>query len=153
MPGKTPPSELSDHLGYWLRYVSNHVSNAFARKVESHGVTVAEWVLLRQLFDTEPQSPSRLAEGMGATRGTVTKLVDRLIDKALVSRKAHASDQRAQILQLTPAGRSLVPKLAKLADRNEGEFFDHLTADQRNSLVALLRDIVERRGLATLPIE
>ncbi|HYD07668.1 MAG TPA: MarR family transcriptional regulator, partial [Reyranella sp.] len=33
-------SDLSDHLGFWLRLVSNHVSQAFAAKVASRGVTV-----------------------------------------------------------------------------------------------------------------
>ena len=28
-----PASDLTSHLGYWLRYVSNHVSHAFARKL------------------------------------------------------------------------------------------------------------------------
>ena len=35
-------SDLTSHLGYWLRHVSNHVSHAFARKLESRDVTVAE---------------------------------------------------------------------------------------------------------------
>ncbi|MEI9903207.1 MAG: hypothetical protein WDN06_03970 [Asticcacaulis sp.] len=47
----TSPSHLEAHLGYWMRFVSNHVSQAFARKVEAHGVTVAEWVVLRELFE------------------------------------------------------------------------------------------------------
>ncbi len=38
------PSDLHDHLGYWLRTVSNAVSQSFARKVEGEGVTVAERV-------------------------------------------------------------------------------------------------------------
>ena len=41
MSNQSPPSHLTSHLGYWLRHVSNHVSQAFARKVEQQGVTVA----------------------------------------------------------------------------------------------------------------
>ena len=52
MSKETAVSDLTAHLGYWLRYVSNHVSHAFARKVEARGVTVAEWVLLRQLLES-----------------------------------------------------------------------------------------------------
>jgi len=29
-------SALEDHLGYWLRYVSNQVSHAFSLKVEEN---------------------------------------------------------------------------------------------------------------------
>ena len=79
-PISQPPSisQLEDHLGYWLRFVSNHVSQAFTRKVENRGVTVAEWVLLRALFDTGEANPSQLADILGMTRGTVSKLVDQL---------------------------------------------------------------------------
>ncbi|MFO0919203.1 MAG: helix-turn-helix domain-containing protein [Planctomycetaceae bacterium] len=71
-------STLETHAGYWLRYVSNHVSHAFAKKVEAQGVTVAEWVLLRQMFDTPAANPSQLAAAIGMTRGAISKLVERL---------------------------------------------------------------------------
>ena len=153
MPPIRPTSDLSAHLGYWLRYVSNHVSQAFARKVEAHGVTVAEWVLMRQLLEVEALAPSRLAERMGMTRGAVSKLADRLIAKSLLLRTADPEDGRAQTLSLTRAGRSMVPKLAALADANDAEFFDHLRPKDRAALLSLLREIVEKRGLKSLPVD
>jgi DNA-binding MarR family transcriptional regulator len=146
-------SGLTVHLGYWLRYVSNHVSQAFARKVEASGVTVAEWVLMRQLLDAQPLAPSRLAERMGMTRGAVTKLADRLIAKSLLVRVANPEDGRAQTLALTRSGRRLVPDLAALADANDAEFFAHLTPEDRAALSRILREIVERCGLKSLPVD
>jgi DNA-binding MarR family transcriptional regulator len=153
MPSTRPASGLTSHLGYWLRYVSNHVSQAFARKVETHGVTVAEWVLMRQLLEVEALAPSRLAECMGMTRGAVSKLAERLIAKSLLVRTANPEDGRAHTLSLTRAGRSMVPKLAALADANDAEFFDHLAAKDRAALLSLLREIVEKRGLKSLPVD
>lgn len=152
MGGRKKASELDEHVGYWLRFVSNHVSQGFARKVEEHGTTVAEWVLLRSLLDAGAVAPSRLAEAMGTTRGTVTKLADRLIEKALVVRAPDATDGRAQILSLTPEGKALVPKLAALADRNDAEYFAHLSVDDHATLVRILKGIVERSGLRSLPV-
>jgi DNA-binding MarR family transcriptional regulator len=148
-----PISDLTAHLGYWLRYVSNHVSQAFARKVEAHGVTLAEWVLMRQLLDIEALAPSRLADRMGMTRGAVSKLADRLIAKALLTRAADPQDGRAQTLALTRAGRAIVPELAALADANDAEFFDSLAPEDRAALLRILREIVEKRGLKTLPVD
>ena len=153
MSSTRPASDLTAHLGYWLRYVSNHVSQAFARKVEAHGVTVAEWVLMRQLLDEEALAPSRLAECMGMTRGAVSKLADRLIAKSLLLRTADPQDGRAQTLSLTRAGRSMVPKLAALADANDAEFFDHLAPQERAAFLRTLREIVEKHGLNSLPVE
>ncbi len=146
------PSHLTSHLGYWLRYVSNYVSYAFARKLEDRGVTVAEWVMLRELYGVNAIAPSRLSEQMGMTRGAITKLADRLIAKALITRNANPQDARAQTLELTPSGRDLVPELSALADRNDAEFFGHLTPDERQSLERVLKDIVARRGLTSSPI-
>lgn len=153
MPSTQPASDLTSHLGYWLRYVSNHVSQAFARKAETHGVTVAEWVLMRQLLEGQAVAPSRLAERMGMTRGAISKLADRLIAKSMLVRVADREDGRAQTLSLTPAGRALVPELAALADVNDAEFFDHLAPDDRAALRRILREIVEKRGLKSMPVD
>ncbi|MGH8111845.1 MAG: MarR family winged helix-turn-helix transcriptional regulator [Rhodanobacteraceae bacterium] len=153
MPSSKPVPDLTAHLGYWLRYVSNHVSQAFARRVEANGVTVAEWVLMRRLLDEKKISPSRLADGIGMTRGAITKLADRLIAKSLVERVAHPEDGRAQMLSLTAAGRALVPKLAALADANEAEFFDHLSDKDRAALLRIFRGIVRKHGLKSLPVD
>jgi DNA-binding MarR family transcriptional regulator len=153
MPSTPDVSDLTAHLGYWLRYVSNHVSQTFARKVEAHGVTVAEWVLMRQLLEEEALAPSRLAERMGMTRGAITKLADRLIAKSLLTRKADPGDGRAQTLALTIKGRRLVPELAALADANDAEFFDHLAPKDRAALLRILRGIVEKRGLKSVPVD
>ena len=152
MAVRPPISQLDAHLGYWLRYVSNHVSHAFALRLERSGVTVAEWVLLRELYDVDALPPSRIADRLGMTRGAVTKLADRLIVKALVAREADAHDRRAQTLALTKKGEKLVPDLALLADKNDAEFFGHLTREERAGLEQLLRALVERCGVQKIPV-
>lgn len=153
---RTPPQPVPDltaHLGYWLRYVSNHVSQAFAHKLEARGVTVAEWALMRGLYDTDCLAPSRLAEQLGLTRGAITRLADRLIAKGLATRTPDPSDARAQTLALTARGRSLVPTLAALAEQNEAEFFNHLSIKERSTVERVLRDIVRIHGLKSIPVD
>ena len=144
---------LDSHLGYWLRFVSNHVSQAFAQKVAAEGASVAEWVLMRVLFDAEAMAPSRLADEIGMTRGGITKIANRLVAKGLLVREASPEDGRAQTLALSPAGRRLVPRLAALADKNEEQFFADLPQRERAQLERILRTIVERRKLKAVPVE
>jgi len=150
---KKKPSALEDHTGYWLRYVSNHVSHAFARKMEAQGVTVAEWVLLREMLDAETANPSQLADAVGMTRGAVSKLVERLCRKKLAERSSSEGDRRYQTVELTAAGKRLVPVLAQLADENDLEFFGHLKPEERIKLANLLQDIVRRHGWKDLPVD
>ena len=97
-------------------------------KLEALGITVAEWVVLRELYDEEAVAPSAIAVRIGMTRGAISKLVERLIEKSLVSRKTEKDDRRYQSLSLTAQGRAIVPKLAAEADRNEKEFFGTISA-------------------------
>ncbi|AMJ60810.1 MarR family winged helix-turn-helix transcriptional regulator [Bosea sp. PAMC 26642] len=150
MPPDVP--ELTAHLGYWLRHVSNHVSHAFARKLAAKDVTVAEWVLMRVLYGREPTSPSQVADDMGMTRGAITKLADRLTAKSLIVREANPDDGRSQTLCLTPQGVELVPELAALADRNEAECFAHLSDRDRDSLHRILKLTVTQLGLTAMPV-
>lgn len=145
-------SGLESHLGYWLRFVSNHVSHAFMQKIEARGVTVAEWAVLRQMWESGAVNPSQLAAAMGMTRGAISKLAERLCVKQLVTRGESDTDRRYQNLSLTVSGRKLVPILAKLADENDREFFGHLTAETESQLVGLLRDIVTRQGWKDIPV-
>src|SRR5687767_11613169 len=104
-----PASDLTAHTGYWLRMVSNAVSQDFARKIADEGVTVAEWSFMRTLYDADAMAPSALAEKMGMTKGAISKLADRLLGKGLITRADNPGDRRAHTLSLTGAGRSKVP--------------------------------------------
>lgn len=114
-----PVSELIDHIGFWMRMVSNAVSQEFARKVSGEDVTVAEWAFLRALYGLESTSPSVLANRMGMTKGAISKLADRLLAKGLIERTGSGDDKRVHSLGLTREGKAKVPVLASLADEND----------------------------------
>jgi DNA-binding MarR family transcriptional regulator len=152
VPRQMELSSLGSHLGYWIRYVSNHVSHACALKLAAVGVTVAEWVVLRELYDSE-NAPSALADRLGMTRGAISKLADRLIDKELIVRRASAGDRRFQSLVLTRLGRSITPKLAALADENDAEFFANLDIETRATITGAMKAIVRRKGLRGAPVD
>ena len=147
-------SPLDAHLGFWMRFVSNQVSAEFARAVEARGVSVSEWVALRTLYDSDGDGATHaaLVAALGMTKGAVSKVVSRLQDKGHVTRAAHAADARAQVLALTPAGRALVPALAREADANDERFFGHLGERQRRELMRLLQGLVRHHGLQQVPV-
>lgn len=146
-------SPLDAHLGYWLRFVSNQVSHAFSLKLATRDVTVAEWVVMRDLYDCEQAVPSELAKRLGMTRGAISKLADRLEAKSLAARTSDGEDRRYQTLALTSQGRRMVPELSVLADRNDAEFFGHLDATERSKIESVMKDIVRRHGMRSVPVD
>lgn len=150
---KLKASGLKSHLGYHLRVVSNAVSHSFARKLQASDVTVAEWVILREMYaGDETTSPSNVAELTGLTRGAVSKLIDRLLHKDLVTRTGATGDRRYQEIKLTINAIKLVPKLASIADENEASFFSMLSQTERKTLMNTLVKLTEFHKLNTNPI-
>lgn len=145
-------SALEAHLGYWMRRISNEVSGAFARRVQSEGVSIAEWVALRILHDGEHRTPGELAAAMGMTRGALTKIVDKLDAKLLLTRAIDPNDARSQLLALTSAGRRLLARLARHADENDAHYFGALTTKEQAQLRCLLEKLVRAHDLRETPV-
>ncbi len=149
----SPTSELASHTGYLLRMVSNAVSQEFARKVAAEGVTVAEWVMLRSLYDSDAIAPSDLARKMGMTKGAISKLADRLLGKDLVERTGNPHDKRGHSLSLSAAGKQKVPILASLADANDRAFFAVMPSEGHTQLRALQQILIDEHGLTVVPVD
>ena len=85
---------LEAHLGYWLRFVSNSVSAAFAQKLAAHDVSGAEWVAMRLIHGRPGVAATAIADEMGMTRGAISKIVARLEKRGLVARTPLPEDAR-----------------------------------------------------------
>jgi DNA-binding MarR family transcriptional regulator len=145
-------SPLDAHLGFWLRFVSNHVSARFSLLVEGEGSTVTEWVALRVLFDNTQTTHAELIQALGMTKGAASKVVTRLEQKGLARRELAEGSAREQVLRLTPQGRALVPRLAALADQNEEHFFGHMRAGERRALMTAFQTLVAHHHLKEVPV-
>jgi DNA-binding MarR family transcriptional regulator len=108
---------------------------------------------MRQMLSAGAANPSQLASSIGMTRGAISKLIERLRGKELASRSSVEGDRRYQTVELTPAGKRLVPVLARLADENDREFFGYLQREELNQLVGVLRNIVRRQGWKNVPVD
>ena len=98
------------------------------RRLAEHGVTVAQWNVLVSLYRNECD-----------TVGEISRLVDRLIENALVVRLNDPSSRRRTPLELTGKARKLVLVLIDLADENDEKYYGTLTELQRHELVGLLK--------------
>lgn len=146
-------SNIQTHLGFWLRLISNNVSTSFSKKLNGIDITVAEWVVLREMYDNETITSTQISNITGLTKGAVSKLIDRLVQKNYISRTESKQDRRFQDIVLTQIGREIVPKLALLADENDDEFFSQLDLEEKKQLLNLCKKIALNKNLTTIPIE
>lgn len=146
-------SGLETHLGYWLRRVSNSVSNGFAQSLQSKQTSVAEWVVLRHLWDRTRTTPGEMAEAVTMTRGAISKIIDKLESKGWIRSKINPEDSRGQLLSLSGAGRRVVPQLAKIADHNDQKFFSCLNSEEAATLRHLLGKLAAHHQMHDVPFE
>ena len=144
-------SAVESHLAYWLHYVGYRLSHELRLKVQQFGVTAAEWVVLRTLYD-QGFMPTRLALRLGLNRGTISRLAVRLEAKDLINRHKSLSDGRAQMLTLTESGRALVPILAGLADQIDARNFGTGDFVPRETIGQVMKWVVRRHRYRFVPL-
>lgn len=97
---------------------------------------------LRRAGDPFVLTPTQLTESMMVTSGAVTKRVDRLVAKGLVTRVASPTDGRGRLIALTAEGVALVDRLVVEHVANERRLLAALTPDQCGALAGLLRTLL-----------
>lgn len=144
-----PTSGLYDHTGYWLRRLSNLVHQTFERKLAAYDITVAQWNALIALYHGDATTPLELAQFITIDTGAVTRLVDRLVQKELLTRIADPADRRSIRLELTEKGRLLAPQLVQIADENDRQFFSVLTSEEHRQLKELVGKLLAAHGISS----
>ncbi len=142
---KATASDLEEHLGYWLRCLSNFVSHSFAERLAKLDISVAQWVVLRTLYDRSGVTLNQAAGLVGVDKSSLSRMVERLVQKGLLNRR-EGGDRRSVGLFLTRAGEKLVPQLAKLADENDSAFFHTLAGKQRADFLATIKQLLTANG-------
>lgn len=142
---KSIPSNLEEHLGYWLRCLSNFVSHSFAERLAKHDVSVAQWVVLRTLYDTSRVTLNQAAKQIGVDKSSLSRMMERLVHKGLVNR-FEGDDRRSVGLSLTASGKKIVLQLAALADENDQAFFQTLSLKQREEFLKTIKHLLTANG-------
>lgn len=124
----------------------------FYEKLSSweHGVVKGKGITLPQMHTLEilgvhgPLRMKELADRMGVTTGTLTVLVDRLEQKALVRRVPNPADRRSYLVELTETGAKRYREHDTLHDRLTRE----LTADMDKEEIEALARALEKMNAA-----
>jgi DNA-binding MarR family transcriptional regulator len=127
------------HINYWLKLVETRFSTQLGRELKKCNLIASEWAALRELYRPSPLSPLDVARALGMSKGGASKLIDRLVEKALVEKKTSTFDRRHRAVSLTVYGRSLVPSLALFEATTHRQFFRPLRDKGRQRLMAALQ--------------
>ena len=106
-----------------------------------HGLTAQQYNALRLLLAADPQPVQTLtlAARLVSRAPDITRLLDRLAERDLITRARPAENRRTVLVGITPAGRALLRELAAEVRECHARQLGHLTAGEMTTLVTLLR--------------
>ncbi len=108
-------------------------------------VNVAQCVAL-QFIKAGPQSVSALADHMGVTRGSATKLADGMVEKGWVVRNRDDQDGRRVLLALSSDGVRLAGELRQRTESLVGATVGELGKDEVAALLRALQLLEKTLG-------
>jgi DNA-binding MarR family transcriptional regulator len=99
-------------------------------------------IIILGLLQQGPQTVSSLSEMIKLTPGAVSRLVDRMVRKGLVSRREGNDDRRQKMLSLTSAGRRLRDRVERASTGSFAAALSNLDSALAIELKNVLKRVV-----------
>jgi DNA-binding MarR family transcriptional regulator len=119
------------------------------RKHRTRGLSVPQFRALALLDRYPTASLSLVAEHLGSSQPSASRLISGLVTRGFVTRRESAEDRRQIALLLTPRGKSVLRAAQQAAQESVAAEIEKLTGPQRVTVEAamvILRDVFDRRG-------
>ncbi|MGH8297270.1 MAG: MarR family winged helix-turn-helix transcriptional regulator [Steroidobacteraceae bacterium] len=117
--------------------------STFDTELEPFGVTGAQFEVLKNLFRSRKETAASLCRALHHDTGSMTRMLDRLQEKGLVTRERGTSDRRLVLLRLTDAGERLIPKIRPALRRALRRHLTGFTPEEVASLKRYLNRLIE----------
>ena len=129
-------------VGYLMRIGINLVLPQMEALFEDQELTFSQWTTLVALHDGRVQTAGDLAQNICHDAGSLTRLVDQMVERGLVVRARSESDRRVVQLALTARGSSLVEALAPKVMHFWNGLLSGFTHAEVDTLIDLLTRLV-----------
>ncbi len=130
---------LDNYLPYLLNRAGARIATAFGEEVRPLGATLQIWRVLAALREKDGRRMGDLSQTTSIEVSTLTRLVDGMEKKGLVSRGRDPDDSRAVLLHVTPAGKQLTKRIVPIAERYEKVALKGFAPKESDVLKAALR--------------
>jgi DNA-binding MarR family transcriptional regulator len=144
----TPPSPIGEYqLGESVGYLVSRVRSTMWNMVNQHtsaelGITSTQASMVFMLAAGKSLTAADLAREYGIDASAVTRLIDRLEKRGLLSRVRSDEDRRVVRLALTPEGFALAEKIPAIFSRVLDKLLMGFSPEEVGFLKSLLRRIL-----------
>lgn len=132
---------LRQLVGYTMKRATHLMQADAARVLEPLGLRITTFSALSVICDTPDVTQSQLAASLNMERSNTVLIIDALEEAGLIGRHRVLSDRRSFALRATLAGTRRRRAAVAALEAHEDVMLADLSAEERATLVALLRRI------------
>jgi DNA-binding MarR family transcriptional regulator len=146
MPHYTPENFQTCNIGLLLARAALVKDRLLDSHLQDFGVTAAQFKVLIIVAQYGVDTPAELCRFLSLDSGSMTRMLDRLEQKALIVRRRCADDRRQVRLGLTEEGQKLADQLPQIGAAAMNELVGVLAADELATLESLLTKVLLAAG-------
>ena len=137
---------LEDRLFVAIVKSANSMGQEAEQLIKSHGLTGAQYNVLRILRGAEPEGLlcRGISERMISRDPDITRLLDRMEKRGLITRERQREDRRVIKTRITPEGLACLKKLDHPVSELHQKQFGHMKAARKKVLWELLEELAQR---------
>jgi len=126
-----------------LDYILQHITSLLTRDtdqvlLEQLGIGYAQYKLLRVLFDEVPKKQRFIANSLGQTEASISRQIDILIDKQLVTKTTDPNNKRVRLVLITSKGKNIVSATHTVMNRYHTSLLSDFPEKQQLELLKRL---------------
>ncbi|CAG4910120.1 MarR family winged helix-turn-helix transcriptional regulator [Paraburkholderia gardini] len=154
-PNPALPPEISEYqfgesVGYLLSRVKSTMSNMITqRTIAELGITSTQCSILFMVASGKCLLAAELAREYGIDASAVTRLIDRLEKRGLLTRVRSCEDRRVVRLALTPEGQAMAARMPAIFNGTLDRLLAGFTPEEVGFLKSMLRRALANSGDAT----
>ncbi|MFR0713999.1 MarR family winged helix-turn-helix transcriptional regulator [Pseudomonas putida] len=146
MPHFTPENFETCAIGILLGRAALLKDRILDSHLESEGITAAQFKVLIIVTQYQVDTPAELCRYLGLDSGSMTRMLDRLVQKGLVERNRCALDRRQVRLALTSEGQRVANRLPEVGAAAMNELVGVLQPEELATLESLLAKLLVNAG-------
>jgi DNA-binding MarR family transcriptional regulator len=130
-------------VGHLIGRARSALLTGLDSQLEPFGLTGAQFAVLKNVADGTAQTAADLCRTMHYDTGSMTRMLDRLEEKAVLRRERCTEDRRVVFLRITETGNELLPQLRGAAVQVLGRHLAGFSPAEVEALKELLARMIQ----------
>lgn len=126
--------DLSEPIGRLIYYLAQNLSNFAEKLLNPYGLTLEQLQILKILTKDKGLTQKELGVEANKSPANLTRLLDRLEEKKLLTRKKSQKDRRATLIFLTEKGDCLLDQVAEVFESFSNQFLQGVSQKEQKTM-------------------